>query len=111
MEGDGGTLTYEQQTEKLLSKRQVVLDRIESDKAEIGKINAKLNAIQLAKIRDTLGCDEQGLFELITKHPEQLAKLRQDSIARAIQIQLRTMMSLVSRCALLTRRILMRIEK
>jgi len=35
-------LTYEQQTEKLLSKRQAVLDRIESDKAEIEKINAKL---------------------------------------------------------------------
>ena len=68
-------LTYEQQTKKLLSKRQAVLDRIESDKAEIEKINAKLNAIQLAKIRDALGCDEQGLFELMTKHPEQLAKL------------------------------------
>ena len=44
-EGGGGMLTYEQQTEKLLSKRQAVLDRIESDKAEIEKINAKLNAI------------------------------------------------------------------
>ena len=72
-------LTYEQQTKKLLSKRQAVLDRIESDKAEIEKINAKLNAIQLAKIRDALGCDEQGLFELITKHPEQFAKLKQES--------------------------------
>ena len=50
-------LTYEQQTEKLLSKRQAVLDRIESDKAEIEKINAKLNAIQLAKIRDALSRD------------------------------------------------------
>ena len=76
-------LTYEQQTEKLLKKRKAVLDRIESDKAEIEKINAKLNAIQLAKIRDALGCDEQGLFELITKHPEQLAKLRQDSTAES----------------------------
>ena len=76
-------LTYEQQTEKLLSKRQAVLDRIESDKAEIEKINAKLNAIQLAKIRDALGCDEQGLFELITKHPEQLAKLRQNDISES----------------------------
>ena len=74
-------LTYEQQTEKLLSKRQAVLDRIESDKAEIEKINAKLNAIQLAKIRDALGCDEKGLYELITKHPEQLAKLKQESTA------------------------------
>ena len=68
-------LTYEQQTRKLLSKRQAVLDRIESDKAEIEKINAKLNAIQLAKIRDALGCDEQGLFELITQHPEKLLEL------------------------------------
>lgn len=74
-------LTYEQQTEKLMSKRQAVLNRIEGDKAEIEKINAKLNAIQLAKIRDALGCDEQGLFELITKHPEQLAKLKQESTA------------------------------
>ena len=74
-------LTYEQQTEKLLSKRQAVLERIENDKAEIEKINAKLNAIQLAKIRDALGCDEKGLYELITKHPEQLAVLRQDSDA------------------------------
>lgn len=76
-------LTYEQQTEKLLKKRKAVLDRIESDKAEIEKINAKLNAIQLAKIRDALGCDEQGLFELITKHPEQLAKLKQESTAES----------------------------
>ena len=76
-------LSYEEQTKKLLSKRQAVLERIESDKAEIEKINAKLNAIQLAKIRDALGCDEQGLFELITKHPEQLAKLRQDGNAES----------------------------
>ncbi len=74
-------LTYEQQTEKLLKKRKAVLDRIENDKAEIEKINAKLNAIQLAKIRDALGYDEKGLYELITKHPEQLVTLRQDSIA------------------------------
>ena len=74
-------LSYEEQTKKLLSKRQALLERIVSDKAEIEKINAKLNAIQLAKIRDALGCDEQGLFELITKHPEQLAKLKQESTA------------------------------
>ena len=71
-------LTYEQQTEKLLSKRQAVLDRMASDRAEIEKINAKLNELQLAKIRAALGCDEQELFEIITKHPEQLAKLKQD---------------------------------
>ena len=76
-------LNYEQQTEKLLKKRKVVLERIENDKAEIEKINAKLNAIQLAKIRDALGCDEQGLFELITKHPEQFAKLKQESTAES----------------------------
>ena len=33
-------LTYEQQTKRLLSKRQAVLDRIESDKAEIEKIKS-----------------------------------------------------------------------
>lgn len=42
-------LTYEQQTEKLLSKRQAVLDRIESDKAEIEKINAKLRQDSIAE--------------------------------------------------------------
>ena len=38
--GGGGMLTYEQQTKRLLSKRQAVLDRIESDKAEIEKIKS-----------------------------------------------------------------------
>lgn len=73
-------LTYEQQTKKLLARRETLEKRMREDGAEIDKINAKLNEMQLAKIRDALGCDEQGLFELITKHPEQLAKLRQDSI-------------------------------
>ena len=73
--------TYEQQTEKLLQKRQAVLERMANDKAEIEKINARLNELQLAKIRDALGCDEQELFELITKHPEQLTKLKQESSA------------------------------
>lgn len=50
-----------------------------NDKAEIEKINARLNELQLAKIRDALGCDEHELFELITKHSEQLVKLKQDS--------------------------------
>lgn len=75
--------TYEQQTEKLLQKRQAVLERVANDKAEIEKINARLNELQLAKIRDALGCDEHELFELITKHPEQLAKLKQESIAES----------------------------
>ncbi|WP_294476539.1 hypothetical protein [uncultured Ruminococcus sp.] len=68
-------LTYEQQTKKLLSKRETLEKRMREDSAEIEKINAKLNAIQLAKIRDALGCDEQGLFELITQHPEKLLEL------------------------------------
>ena len=76
-------LNYEQQTKELLSKHQTVLDRIESDKAEIEKINAKLNAIQFAKIRDALGYDEQVLFKLITKPPEQLVKLKQESTAES----------------------------
>ena len=75
--------TYEQQTEKLLQKRQAVLERMANDKAEIEKINARLNEPQLAKIRDALGCDEQELFELITKQPEQLTKLKQESIAES----------------------------
>ena len=105
-------LTYEQQTKKLLSKRQAVLDRIESDKAEIEKINAKLNAIQLAKIRDALGCDEQGLFELITQHPEQLAKLKQEALSNVIQRQLRTVMHWTVKLLSLTRNVThMRIEK
>ena len=74
-------LSYEEQTKKLLSKRDALEKRVREDGAEIDRINAKLNAIQLAKIRDALGCDEQGLFELITKHPEQLAKLKQESTA------------------------------
>ena len=76
-------LSYEEQTKKLLGKREALEKRMREDGAEIDKINAKLNAIQLAKIRNALGCDEQGLFELITKHPEQLAKLKQESIVES----------------------------
>ena len=104
-------LTYEQQTKKLLSKRQAVLDRIESDKAEIEKINAKLNAIQLAKIREHLAVMSRDFLSLLQSTLNSLRSSDRIALPRAIQIQLRTMMSLVSRCALLTRRILMRIEK
>ena len=76
-------LSYEEQTKKLLAKRDALEKRMREDGAEIDRINARLNAIQLAKIRDALGCDEQGLFELITKHPEQLAKLKQESTAES----------------------------
>ena len=65
-------LSYEEQTKKLLSKRQAVLERIESDKAEIDKINAKLNEMQLARVRDSFGLNQKAFFELITQHPEKL---------------------------------------
>ncbi len=68
-------LSYEEQTKKLLSKRQAVLERIVSDKAEIEKINAKLNEMQLARVRDTFGLDQKAFFELITQHPERLLEL------------------------------------
>lgn len=65
-------LTYEQQTEKLLNRRKALEDRIREDNAEIDKINAKLNEMQLAKVRDTFGLTQKDFFELITKHPEKL---------------------------------------
>ena len=68
-------LSYEEQTKKLLSKRHAVLDRIESDKAEIEKINAKLNEMQLARVRDAFRLDQKAFFELITQHPEKLLEL------------------------------------
>ena len=68
-------LSYEEQTKKLLSKHQAVLDRIESDKAEIEKINAKLNEMQLARVRDAFGLDQKAFFELITQHPKKLLEL------------------------------------
>ncbi len=68
-------LTYEQQTEKLLKKREALEDRIREDNAEIEKINARLNEMQLAKVRDTFGLTQKDFFELITKHPEKLLKL------------------------------------
>ncbi len=68
-------LTYEQQTDKLLKKREVLEERIREDNAEIEKINAKLNEMQLAKVRDTFGLTQKDFFELITKHPEKLLEL------------------------------------
>jgi len=65
-------LTYEQQTDKLLKKREALEERIREDNAEIEKINAKLNEMQLAKVRDTFGLTQKEFFELITKHPEKL---------------------------------------
>lgn len=54
---------------------------MEKDKAEVDRLNAQIGVLQLAKIRDALGCDELGLLEIINKHPEQLGKLKQDDDA------------------------------
>ena len=68
-------LSYEEQTKKLLGKREALEKRMREDGAEIDKINAKLNEIQLAKVRDTFGLSEKEFFELITQHPEKLLEL------------------------------------
>ena len=49
--------------------------RMREDGAEIEKINAKLNEMQLAKVRDTFGLSQKDFFELITQHPEKLLEL------------------------------------
>ena len=49
--------------------------RVREDNAEIEKINAKLNEMQLAKVRDTFGLSQKDFFELITQHPEKLLEL------------------------------------
>ena len=68
-------LSYEEQTKKLLSKRETLEKRMREDGAEIDKINAKLNEMQLARVRDTFGLDPKAFFELITQHPEKLLEL------------------------------------
>ncbi|WP_294476921.1 hypothetical protein [uncultured Ruminococcus sp.] len=68
-------LSYEDQTKKLLSKRETLEKRMREDSAEIDKINAKLNEMQLARVRDTFGLDQKAFFELITQHPEKLLEL------------------------------------
>ncbi len=76
-------LTYEQQTDKLLKKREALAARIAEDNAEIEKINAKLNELQLAKVRDTFGLSQKDFFELITKHPEKLLELTANNVAES----------------------------
>ena len=68
-------LSYEEQTKKLLGKREALEKRMREDGAEIDKINAKLNELQLAKVRDTFGLSQKDFFELITQHPEKLLEL------------------------------------
>ena len=68
-------LSYEEQTKKLLKRRTTLEKRMREDSAEIDKINAKLNEMQLARVRDTFGLDQKAFFELITQHPERLLEL------------------------------------
>ena len=42
-------LSYEEQTKKLLARRETLEKRVREDSAEIDKINAKLNEMQLAR--------------------------------------------------------------
>ncbi len=69
---------FEKALEKFLKKRDLVLKRMEDDKAEIEKLNSQIAQLQLAKIKTLLGCDESGLLEIISKHPEQLEKLKKN---------------------------------
>lgn len=68
-------LSYEEQTKKLLARRESLEKRMREDGAEIDRINAKLNEMQLARVRDTFGLDQKAFFELITQHPEKLLEL------------------------------------
>ncbi len=72
-------LSYEEQTKKLLGRREALEKRMREDGAEIDKINAKLNELQLAKVRDTFGLSQKDFFELITQHPEKLLELTAQS--------------------------------
>lgn len=76
-------LSYEEQTEKLLKRRTALEKRVLDDKAEIDKINAKLNEMQLARVRDTFGLDQKAFFELITQHPEKLLELTAQGAAES----------------------------
>ena len=76
-------LSYEEQTEKLLKRRTALEKRVLDDKAEIDKINAKLNEMQLARVRDTFGLDQKAFFELITQHPEKLLELTAQGTAES----------------------------
>ena len=72
---------FEKALEKFLKKRDLVLKRMEDDKAEIEKLNSQIDQLQLAKIKALLGCDESGLLEIINQHPEQLEKLKENAPA------------------------------
>ena len=69
---------FEKALEKFLKKRDLVLKRMEDDKAEIEKLNSQIAQLQLAKIKTLLGCDESGLLEIINQRPEQLEKLKKN---------------------------------
>ena len=76
-------LSYEEQTEKLLKRRTALEKRVREGSAEIDKINAKLNEMQLARVRDTFGLDQKAFFELITQHPEKLLELTAQGTAES----------------------------
>ena len=76
-------LSYEEQTKKLLAKRNALEKRMREDGAEIDKINAKLNEMQLTRVRDTFGLDQKAFFELITQHPEKLLELTAQGTAES----------------------------
>ena len=76
-------LSYEEQTKKLLAKRETLEKRMREDGAEIDKINAKLNEMQLARVREAFGLDRKAFFELITQHPEKLLELTAQGTAES----------------------------
>lgn len=76
-------LSYEEQTKKLLKRRTTLEKRMREDSAEIDKINAKLNEMQLARVHDTFGLDQKAFFELVTQHPEKLLELTDQGTAES----------------------------
>lgn len=68
-------LSYEEQTKKLLARRETLEKRMREDGAEINKISAKLNEMQLAMVRDAFRLDQKAFFEHVTQHPEKLLEL------------------------------------
>ena len=69
------TLEYGQQMQKEDILMDPARDTSLISQEEIDKINARLNEMQLARVRDTFGLDQKAFFELITQHPEKLLEL------------------------------------
>lgn len=75
-------LTYEQQTEKLEKRKFDLTARIATEQAELDRINAKLSAMQLAKVREALDMQKKDFFEMLNQHPDQLKSLLKRSTHR-----------------------------